>query len=157
MKYLYQGQETNYLNGVRKWFPNKSLPATITAGVLSSLGVEVEDVPEPVPTFEEMKEAKKASIAQARYEAEIAGVNGIRTDRESRSIMTGMALKAMSDPDYTCRWKGIDGFVTLTAPQIIAVSDTVRAYVQGCFDKEDELLAQIESATTQEQLDSINW
>ena len=107
--------------------------------------------------FQKAKEDKKASIAQARYEAEIAGVNGIRTDRESRSIMTGMALKAMSDPDYTCRWKGIDGFVTLTAPQIIAVSDTVRAYVQGCFDKEDELLAQIESATTQAELDSINW
>lgn len=107
--------------------------------------------------FQKAKEAKKASIAQARYEAEIAGINGIRTDRESRSIMTGMALKAMSDPGYTCRWKGIDGFVELTAPQIIAVSDTVRAYVQGCFDKEDELLAQVESATTQAELDSINW
>lgn len=110
-----------------------------------------------VVSFSVLVERKKASIAQARYEAEIAGVNGIKTDRESRSIMTGMALKAMSDPDYTCRWKGIDGFVTLTASQIIAVSDTVRAYVQGCFDKEDELLAQIESATTQAELDSINW
>ena len=157
MKYLYQGQETNYQNDIRKWFPNKSLPQSITTEVLSSLGVEVEDVAEPVPTFEEMKEAKKASIAQARYEAEIAGVNGIRTDRESRSIMTEMALKAMSDPDYTCRWKGIDGFVTLTAPQIIAMSDTVRAYVQGCFDKEDELLAQIEIAETQSELDNIKW
>ena len=159
MKYLYQGQETNYLNGIRKWFPNKSLPATITAEVLSSLGVEVEDVAEPVPTFEEMKEAKRAEIAAERYEAEIAGVkvNGIRTDRESRSIMTEMALKAMSDPDYTCRWKGIDGFVTLTAPQIIAMSDTVRAYVQGCFDKEDELLAQIEIAETQAELDNVKW
>ena len=107
--------------------------------------------------FVVLVERKKAAIAQARYEAEIAGVNGIRTDRESRFIMTGMALKAMSDPDYTCRWKGIDGFVTLTAPQIIAVSDAIRAYVQGCFDKEDELLAQIEAATTQAELDSINW
>lgn len=157
LTYHYNDQSTDYLNGIRKWFPNKSLPQSITAEVLSSLGVEVEDVPEPVPTFEEMREAKKDAIANARYEAEIAGVNGIRTDRESRSIMTGMALKAMSDPDYTCRWKGIDGFVTLTAPQIIAVSDTVRAYVQGCFDKEDELLALVDSATTQEELDSINW
>lgn len=49
MKYLYQGQKTNYLNGVRKWFPNKSLPAVLTEEILLSLGVEmVEDVvPEP--------------------------------------------------------------------------------------------------------------
>ena len=107
--------------------------------------------------FAKAKEAKKAEIAQARYEAEIAGINGIRTDRESQGLITGAALKAMQDSTYTCKWKGIDGFVELTAPQIIAVADSVRAHVQGCFDHEAELLPLIEAATTEAELEVITW
>ena len=108
-------------------------------------------------SLEELKEAKKAEIAAARYEAEIAGVNGIRTDRESQSLITGAALKASMDSTYTCKWKGIDGFVELTAPQIIAVADAVRQHVQSCFDHEAELLPLIEAATTEAELNAINW
>jgi hypothetical protein len=111
--------------------------------------------------FAKAKEAKKAEIAQARYNAEIAGItiNGvsIKTDRESQGLITGAALKAMQDPDYTCRWKSIDGFVELTAPQIIAIADAVRQHVQSCFDHEAELLPLIESAMTQAELDAIEW
>jgi hypothetical protein len=111
--------------------------------------------------FQQAKEAKKAAIAQARFNAEIAGVtiNGvsIKTDRESQGLITGAALKAMQDPDYTCRWKGIDGFVELTAPQIIAIADAVRQHVQSCFDHEAELLPLIEAATTHEEIDLIAW
>lgn len=107
--------------------------------------------------FATAKEAKKDEIAQARYNAEIAGVNGIRTDRESQALITGAALKAMQDNTYTCKWKGIDGFVELTAPQIIASADAVRQHVQSCFDHEAELLPLIEAATTQAELDAIEW
>ena len=107
--------------------------------------------------FAKAKEAKKAEIATARYNAEIAGINGIRTDRESQSLITGAALKAMQDNTYTCRWKGIDGFVELTAPQIIAVADSVRQHVQSCFDHEAELLPLIEAATTEAELNAIKW
>ena len=62
MKYKYQGQETNYINGVRKWFPNKSLPAVLTEEILLSLGVEtVEDVVSE-PTLEEIKKRKTDEI-----------------------------------------------------------------------------------------------
>ncbi len=62
MKYKYQNQETNYLNGVRKWFPNKSLPAVLTEEILLSLGVEmVEDIV-PEPTLDEMKMYKVREI-----------------------------------------------------------------------------------------------
>lgn len=92
---------------------------------------------------------KKAEIAAARYEAEIGGVavGGmvIRTDRESQALITGAALKAMQDQDYTCRWKTPDGFVTLTSMQIMAVADAVRAHVQGCFDQEDILLSAVDT------------
>jgi hypothetical protein len=60
--YKYSEQTTNYLDGIRKWFPTKSLPANITEDVLSYLGVVAEDVPDPVPTLDELKEAKCAEI-----------------------------------------------------------------------------------------------
>ena len=111
--------------------------------------------------FQQAKEAKKAEIAQARYNAEIAGVtvNGvsIKTDRESQGLITGAALKAIQDSTYTCKWKGIDGFVELTAPQIIAIADAVRAHVQSCFDHEAELQPLIEAARTLEELEQIKW
>ena len=111
--------------------------------------------------FQQAKEAKKAEIAQARYNAEIAGVtvNGISfiSDRECQGVSTGAALKAMQDNTYTCRWKGIDGFVELTAPQIIAIAEAVRAHVQSCFDHEAELQPLIEAATTIEELEQIKW
>jgi hypothetical protein len=111
--------------------------------------------------FAKAKEAKKAEVAQARYNAEISGVtiNGvsIKTDRESQGLITGAALKAMQDSTYTCKWKGMDGFVELTAPQIIAIADAVRAHVQGCFDHEAELLLLIEAATTEAELNLITW
>ena len=119
--------------------------------------------PEPVVevSLEELKEAKKAEIAAARYETEIAGVafNGllIRTDRGSQSLITGAALKASMDSAYSCRWKTEAGFVTITAAQILAVADAVRAHVQSCFDHEAELLPLIEAATTQAELDAIEW
>ncbi len=117
--------------------------------------------PPPPTPFSELKAAKKAEIAQARYNAEIAGVtvNGvsIKTDRESQGLITGAALKALQDSTYTCRWKGIDGFVELTAPQIIAIADAVRQHVQSCFDHEAELQPLIEAATTIEELEQIKW
>ena len=109
------------------------------------------------PSFEDLRDRKYREIAQARYNAEIAGVNGIRTDRESQSLITGAALKAMQDNTYTCKWKSIDGFIELTATQIIAIADLVRQHVQGCFDHEAELLPLIEAATTQAELDAIEW
>ena len=113
------------------------------------------------PTFEDLRNRKYREIAQARYNAEIAGItiNGvsIKTDRESQGLITGAALKAMQDNTYTCKWKGIDGFIELTAPQIIAIADAVRQHVQSCFDHEAELLPLIEAATTEAELNLITW
>ncbi len=108
-------------------------------------------------SLEALKEIKKYEIANTRYEAEIAGVNGIRTDRESQSLITGAALKASMDSTYSCRWKTEAGFVTLTAAQIIAVADVVREYVQGCFDREGDLCDLIDAAETEADLQNINW
>ena len=118
---------------------------------------EIHPAPVVEISLEELKEAKKTEIAAARYETEIAGVNGIRTDRESQALITGAVLKASMDSTYSCRWKTEAGFVTLTAAQIIAVADVVREYVQACFDREGDLCDLIDAAETEADLPDINW
>ena len=112
--------------------------------------------------FAKAKEAKKAEIAQARYEAEIAGVtiNGvsIKTDRETQAVLTAACLQAYIDSGYSLNWKTGDGtFVSLAAEQIMAFGTAVRAHVQSCFDREAELLPLIEAATTEAELNLITW
>ncbi|MFC0708440.1 DUF4376 domain-containing protein [Azorhizophilus paspali] len=103
-----------------------------------------EPEPEPAPDW-------PALIATRRYEAETAGttVDGlpIDTGRDSQALITGAALRATLDSDYTCRWKTVTGFVALTAGQIIGVASAVRAHVQACFDREADLLAALEAGT----------
>lgn len=117
--------------------------------------------PPPPTPLSELKAAKKAEIAQARYNAEIAGVtiNGvsIKTDRESQGLITGAALQALQDPTYTCNWKTENGFVMLMAEQIQGVAVAVRQHVQACFDREAELLPLIEAAESPEELEEIMW
>jgi hypothetical protein len=123
--------------------------ATATYPVLDYSPDEVAGI------LEAAKERKRAEIASARFEAETAGIDGIKTDRESQALITGAALKAMQDSKYSCRWKGINGFVELTTPQIIAIADAVRQHVQSCFDHEAELVALIDAATSPEELEEI--
>ena len=107
--------------------------------------------------LEVAKERKRGEIAAARFESETAGIDGIKTDRESQALITGAALKAMQDNTYSCRWKTESGFVELTSLQITAVADAVRAHVQSCFDREAELVALIEAAESPEELEAILW
>ncbi|MCV6429375.1 DUF4376 domain-containing protein [Pseudomonas aeruginosa] len=100
----------------------------------------------------------RALIAARRYQAETAGiiVNGMAlpTDRDSQALVTGAALAAWMDQDYTCQWKTADGFVALAAQQIIALASAMRAHVQACFDREAALLDALAAGTyTDEQLD----
>ena len=112
-------------------------------------------------TLDEAKSAKKSEIAAARYAAEIAGVTvggaTVRTDRESQSLITGAALKALQDAEYVCSWKTDAGFVELSAPQILAIADAVRTHVQSCFDHEADLVALIDAAETVEDLEAVTW
>ncbi|RRV80449.1 DUF4376 domain-containing protein [Stutzerimonas stutzeri] len=97
-------------------------------------------------------------IADRRWQAETAGItlNGIRIDtgRDSQALITGATVQAMLDPAYSLRWKTPDGFVDLTAEQIIGVATAARAHVQACFNREAELLEALEAGTlTPEMLD----
>lgn len=117
--------------------------------------------PAPEPTIDALKRVKQDEIAAARYDAETAGTtaNGVLIDtgRDSQALITGAALAAVIDNTYSLNWKTENGFIHLTAPEIIAVAQAVRTHVQACFDREGELVAQINAATTKEELDAITW
>ncbi len=111
--------------------------------------------------IEKAKEDKKNEIATKRWEEETSGIlyNDIfiKTDRDSQSAMFNIALIAMQDPTYTCKWKTQDGFITLNASQILEIASMIRAHVQACFDKESLLYEQIDACTTLEELETITW
>lgn len=85
-----------------------------------------------------------ALFADLRWRCETSGtvVDGrvIETDRTTQAMLTGAAVAATLDPGYSVRWKTADGFVTLSAEQIITTAQAIRAHVQSCFDREAELL-----------------
>ena len=110
-----------------------------------------------IGTQQRLEIAIRDASTREEVEAETAGIDGIKADRESQALITGAALKAMQDSEYSCRWKTESGFVELTAPQILAIADAVRAHVQGCFDRESELLPLIEAATSPGDLEVIMW
>lgn len=74
----------------------------------------------------------------------VGGVS-LATDDLSQQRITGAALAAMLDPDYAVQWKAGQGFVALTASQVIVLAQAMRAHVQACFDREAELLAALET------------
>jgi len=100
-------------------------------------------------------------IAARRYQAEIAGIDlgGMRIDtgRDSQGLIAGAALAAVLDPLYSVRWKTPAGFIDLTAEQIIGVVSAVRAHVQACFDREAELLVEIENGTLTPEMLEEGW
>jgi hypothetical protein len=110
-----------------------------------------EPPPAPTPDWPSL-------IAARRYTAEMAGTTvqgmAIATDDRSQGLITGAALAAMLDAEYTIKWKTAEGFVELTGAQIIGVASAVRAYVQACFDREADLLTAVAGGTiTAEMLD----
>ena len=141
------------------WTQHYGVPEiTVADGRATATYPVVDYSPDEVAgILETAKAAKRAEIASVRFEAETAGIDGIRTDRESQSLITGAALKAMQDSTYTCKWKGVDGFVELTAPQILAIADAVRLHVQSCFDREAELCGLIDKAESPDELGGIAW
>lgn len=111
--------------------------------------------------LDDSPEAIARTIANRRYQAETAGtvVNGMAlpTDRDSQALVTAAALAAVIDPSYQCQWKTASGFVRLDAQQIIALACAMRAHVQACFDREAELLADLESGTYSEEQLGDGW
>ena len=108
------------------------------------------------------KKAQTASaIAEHRWKEETSGFvfNGVHveTDRTAVAMVTGAALAASLDPEYSVRWKSVNGFVTLNAEQILAMAQSIRSHVQSCFDREADLLDALESGTYEPEMLDTGW
>jgi len=99
-----------------------------------------------------VKADRIAAAAALRWQTQTAGIGGFRTDPESQSLLTGATLQAMLDPAYTVDWKTSAGWVQLSAAQIIAAAQAVRAHVQACFDAERAHAQAIEALATAESV-----
>lgn len=111
-------------------------PATVDTRyytTVETLPGQYEQTPVPI---DDARKAKLADLAALRFIKETAGINGIRTDRESQALLTGAALAASLDPDYTVDWKGEAGWTTLNAVQLLGAAQAVRGHVQACFSNE---------------------
>lgn len=99
----------------------------------------------------------RADLADRRWRQETAGHRVgdflIATDDRSKTLLNGKVQTAVSDPDATHRWKiGEDAEVQLTSAQIIAIGRAVSNYVQGCFDRELDIIALLTAAATASDL-----
>lgn len=134
-------------------------------GVVVALYVAVDKSPDQIQQeLISAKTAKKAELAQKRWEKETGGLtlpNGvvIKTDRESQSLMSGAALQAFADNTSTVEWKANNGWVTLTATEIMAIAVAVRQHVQACFSQERVLSELVDSAETDtiSKVEAIVW
>ncbi|MDU9022274.1 DUF4376 domain-containing protein [Pseudomonas corrugata] len=103
-----------------------------------------------------------ALIAGTRFDHEVAGtvVNGlsVSTDRTTQSKLTGAALQASRNSDYTVDWKLSDGsFVALTSTAILALADGISHYVQACYSREAVLLAALSDGSFTEAMLREGW
>jgi hypothetical protein len=128
---------------------------------VSSDDVAVQAIIDGYDELAAAKAQKLAALAELRWKKETGGalVAGlpVATDDRSQLKITGARLAADADPDYTVNWKvGAGAFVALTAAQIIAISDAVRAHVQACFDREDALATEINAAATIADVEAVD-
>ncbi|SDQ79976.1 protein of unknown function [Pseudomonas lundensis] len=100
-------------------------------------------------------------IAARRWQAETSGtVFGgmpIDTDDRSKLLINGAAMRADRSADYVLRWKTSEGFVDLTAAQVLAVADAVSYHVQFCFDREDVLLGAVADGSITAEMLEEGW
>lgn len=171
MRYYSKTTGCTYLDGVHTDIPSDAVPiseelyrsviANPVPGKIRSRDAEglpiLIDPPVHVPTADD----HRANVAAERYRREIAGITldgkQIETGRDSQALITGAALASVLDPEYSCQWKTPAGFVQLNSEQIIGVASAVRAHVQACFDREAELLAEIDAGTYSEEMLSVGW
>ena len=115
----------------------------------------------PTRTLEELKADKKADIAAARWNFEVAGIifRGVHvtTDREDQAMITAAALSAVIGSDYTTVWKGSDGYLTLNASGVLELAHTVANHVEAAFVEEKRLADLIDAAQSEDELAPIVW
>jgi hypothetical protein len=152
---IYQWDENGLLSGSQEIeesipFPSRSTPTKPPElkgkevaqwqGEWVKLSAAPEPPDAPRPSWPSL-------ISTRRFKSETSGITvnamPIATDRDSQGLITGAAVAALLDSDYSLNWKTSAGFVELSAVQILSLASAVRAHVQASFDREAQLLAAV--------------
>jgi hypothetical protein len=145
---------TQYLGEPKLDFNGKAVTATYPVVDKTSEQIALE-----VATA---KSAKLAEIAEARWKAETGGLTlpdgtQLKTDRESQALLTGASLFALQNASSTVEWKGVNGWVTLTATEIMQIATLVRNHVQAAFSKERDYAEKVNGCGTVEEVGGVVW
>jgi hypothetical protein len=139
--------EVDYMDAVPPQSTPTAPPATTETQIAQWDGTGwavVDSTREPLPT---PSPDWPLLISTRRYKSETSGITvntmPIATDRDSQGLITGAAVAALLDSDYSLNWKISAGFVELNAVQILSLASAVRAHVQASFDREAQLLAAV--------------
>lgn len=127
-------------------------------------GSPVDMTPQEVADFNARQAAFDAgatqrllnALAAHRYKIETGGtiVNGmaVATDDRAKLMLNGARNAALADEEFVTKWKTPQGFITLSAAQIIALSDAVAAHVNKCFMAEATVAANVASYDTDAEI-----
>lgn len=147
------------LNRVIEWYEDTHIGQP---QIVDGVWVRLEEVIDlrTSDNLEILKARRLEQLKSLRYIHEVAGVevNGvmIETDHTSQAKITAAYTRAVRDPNFTVPWQAVNGFFLLDATQIIAVGDIVMDYIQKCFVTQSAYVAQINAATTVEDLVDID-
>ena len=120
----------------------------------------------PKPSFDELKLAKRTEINTARDAAEQGGffymgkifdsdiVSCIRIQGAAQSMQAAAMVEDVPSITWTCK---DNSTIELSAQELLGLSVALAEWSNTCHQKATELKAQIESATTKEELEKITW
>lgn len=117
---------------------------------------------------QENYESWPSRIAAKRYDEETKGLTftlpstsntvTVSTDRQSQGLVTGAVMQAeKASSGWTKQWKTRDGFVNMTANDIIEMGDVIANHVQMVFDREAELIEKWKDKTITESDLNSGW
>jgi len=117
--------------------------------------------------FEVCQNDYRDNLAAIRWNYETAGIiyNELLyvTDPVSKVNYLGAMQRAIADPQYTVLWKARTTvepssavFVSLSANDMIAIANYAITYITACFENENNLLQQINTVTTIQELSTID-
>ena len=119
----------------------------------------------------EAQSERRAHVAAARWRAETGGISvegvPVPTDDRAKMLVAAAASRADRNPSATFNWKIVEadgpfgelriGFIPIDAAMVRAIRAAIEAHVQECFDREAALVGEIDSATTNEAVDAVDW
>lgn len=120
----------------------------------------------PKPSLDDLKLAKRKEINTSRDAAEQGGffymgktfdsdiVSCIRIQGAAQSMQAAAMVDEVSTITWTCQ---DNTTIELTAQELLGLSIALAEWSNQCHQKATALKAQIESATSQEELEKITW